>query len=113
MKGRLVNPHVYTHHPEVSVDGHLPSGWGRLVLPSGASYPAYKTAPGDPQDVPAAAIAMNFYVAFFLVTTPEGPELPAGSLHFGLDLRQHPCVKYHAAGVVSTITTAVSGGQGS
>ena len=60
MKGHLVSPQQYTRHPTVSVDGHLPSGWGRLVLMSGASHAAYNTSPGDTQRVPAAAIAMEF-----------------------------------------------------
>ena len=113
MTGHLISPTRYTGHPEVAVEGHLPSGWGRIILPSGIAYPAYKATPGDPEPVPKEAMQMSYYVAFFLTTLVGGERPPAGTLHFDVDLRNHSSVQYQAAGISTRITTATSGGQGS
>ena len=118
MIGHLAATSHYVGNPLVRVNGHLPSGWGRIVLPDGTAHAAYKAAPGDPEPVPDALRAMRYYVTLYLTTKVGGPgsaaEPPAGTLHFDIDLRQHPRTTYTAAGIKTSLCVSVatpSGGQ--
>ena len=101
MRGFLTSKSLFLLPHEVTVSGHLPTGWGRLCLPEGApSNGAYKSTPGDPTRLPAITSQMCYSVNLYFA---DDLRVPCGTLYTDVPLHEHQRLEYRAAGVSSCI----------
>ena len=103
MSGRLASLQKPVQPALVAVDGHLPSGWGVIVVQQ-QEFPAYKVTPGDLNRAPADALAFTYNIPMFLSKMSDGSQPAAGPLHTNCDLSQFKTAEYRAAGITSRLT---------
>ena len=103
MSGYLTSMRERAEPALVSVDGHLPSGWGTIDV-GDRKYVAYKITPGDLTRPSDAAIRLPFVVPMFLAQFPDRSHHSAGPLHTDCNLALYKTAEYRAAGVSSRLT---------
>ena len=103
MSGCLTSMRERAEPALVSVDGHLPSGWGTIDV-GDRKFVAYKITPGDLTRPSDAAIRLPFVVPMFLAQFPDGSHHSAGPLHTDCNLALYKTAEYRAAGVSSRLT---------
>ena len=85
----------------MSVSGHLPTGWGRFVLPADApNHGAYKSTPGDPTRLPSVTDAMHYKIDLYFA---DDLRVPVGTLYTDVNLQDYRRLEYRAAGVSSVV----------
>ena len=100
MKGFITSRNRYLVPHEVSVSGHLPTGWGRFVIPADAPNGAYKSTPGDPTRLPSVTDAMHYKIDLYFA---DDLRVPVGTLYTDVNLQDYRRLEYRAAGVSSVV----------
>ena len=101
MKGFIASRTSYLVPHEVSVSGHLPTGWGRFCLPDNApSNGAYKATPGDPTSLPSVTAAMHYKIDLYFA---DDLRVLCGTLYTDVPLQDYRRLEYRAAGVSSLL----------
>lgn len=100
MRGYLMTSFKYDRVAEVTVTGHLATGWGDIIGPDGTSGRCFKSTPGQVVVTPLMVMDMPYWIQLFLTTCDDAP---AGRLYTATDIMRNCTFEYKAQGESSAI----------